>query len=151
MTKDNNTFEEFPSLCPPVIAAAATRRHRHRPPHFDQGFLLVSPKMVPIAGTSDTVVALAVGDNRRRGGEGRGDGGERGGGSLLSPPSRRCRIVGQGRGGGSSDTASLIFSLSRDTSLPRRQPNNDDALRPRHQRFGGRVRQWNLGLPAFWM
>ncbi len=36
--------------------------------------------MVPIADTSDTAVALAVGDNRRRGGEG-GQGGEKGGGS----------------------------------------------------------------------
>ncbi len=64
MTNNNNAFKEFPSLCPPVVAAAATRCHRHRPPHVDQGFLSVSPKMVPIADTSDTAVALAVGDDR---------------------------------------------------------------------------------------
>jgi hypothetical protein len=67
-----------------VVAAAATRCRRHRPPHVDQGFLSVSPKKVPIADISDTAVALAVGDDRRRGG--RGDGGERGGGDLC----RRC-------------------------------------------------------------
>ncbi len=99
MTNDNNAFEEFPSLCPPVVAAAATRRHRHCPPHVDQGFLSVSPKMVPIADTSDTVVALAVEDDRRRGGEG-GRGGERGG------DLRHCRRAGgagwwaKGAGGG---------------------------------------------------
>jgi hypothetical protein len=78
MTNDGNAFEEFPSLCPPVvaIAAAATRHRRHRPPHVDQGFLSLSPKKVPITDTSDTVVALPVGDNRQRGGEGgRGGGG----------------------------------------------------------------------------
>jgi hypothetical protein len=82
MTNDDDAFEKFPSLCPPVVAAAATRRRRHRPPHVDQGFLSVSPKMVPIADTSDTAVALAVGDDIRRGGEG-GQGGERGGGIFV--------------------------------------------------------------------
>ncbi len=48
-------------------------------------------------------------------GVGRGDGGERGGEDLC----RRCRAGGagwraKGVGGGSSDTASLIFFLSRD-------------------------------------
>jgi hypothetical protein len=78
MTNDDNAFEEFPSLCPSIVAAAATRRRRHHPPHLDQGFLSVSPKKVPIADTSDTAVALAVGGDRRQGGEG-GRGGERGG------------------------------------------------------------------------
>ncbi len=64
MNNDNNAFEEFPSLCPPVVAAAATCCRGHRPLHVDQGFLSVSPKMVPIADASDTAVALAVGDNR---------------------------------------------------------------------------------------
>ncbi len=79
MTNNDDAFEEFPSFCPPVVAvaAAATHRPRHHPPHVDQGFLSVSPKKVPIADTSDTAVALAVGDNRGRGGEG-GWGGERG-------------------------------------------------------------------------
>ncbi len=82
MTDDDDAFEELPSLCPPVVpvAAAATRRRRHRPPHVDQGFFSVSPIKVPIADTSDTAVALAVGDDRRRGGGGTGDVGERGGG-----------------------------------------------------------------------
>jgi hypothetical protein len=147
---DNNAFKEFPSLCPPVVATTATRHRRHRPPHVDQGFLLVSPKMVPIADTSDTAVALAVGDDRQQGGEG-GQGGEWGGGSSSLPPNRRRRMAGQGSRGGSSDTASLIFFLSRDTYMPRRRPNDDDALRPQHPRFRGRVRQWNLGSPAFRM
>jgi hypothetical protein len=51
-TNDDDAFEEFPSLCPPVVATAATRCCRHRLPHVDQGFLLVSPKMVPVADTS---------------------------------------------------------------------------------------------------
>jgi hypothetical protein len=99
MTKNNDAFEEFPSLCPPVVAAAATHRRHHRLPHIDQGFLSVSPKMVPIADTSDTAVALAVGDDRRRGGKG-GRGGERGG------DLHRCRRAGgtgwraKGAGGG---------------------------------------------------
>ncbi len=66
MTNDDDAFEEFPSLCPLIIAiaAAATHRRRHRPPHVDQCFLSVSPKKVPIADTSDTAVALAVGYDR---------------------------------------------------------------------------------------
>jgi hypothetical protein len=103
MTNDDDAFKEFPSLCLPVVALAAAatrrRRRRHRPPHVDQGFLSVSTKKVPIADTSDTAVALAVGDDRRRGGEG-GQGGERGGGSSSPPPSRRRRMAGQGRGAG---------------------------------------------------
>jgi hypothetical protein len=115
MTNNDDSFEEFPSLCPPVIATAATRRRRHRPPHVDQGFLSVSPKKVPIADTSDTAVALAVGDDRRRGGEG-GRGGERGGGLH-----RRRRAGGTGwrakGAGGGRPTQQVSFFSSHMTHL----------------------------------
>ncbi len=113
--EDDDAFKEFPSLCPPVVAAAATRRCRHRPPHVDQGFLSVSSKMVPIADTSDTAVALAVGYDRRRGGEG-GRGGERGG------DLRHCRRAGgagwRAKGtGGDHPTQQVSFFPSHMTHL----------------------------------
>jgi hypothetical protein len=58
---------------PPLIAAAATRRcHRRRPSHMTRVFSWVSPKKVPIADTSDSAVALAVGNGRQRGRGGEG-------------------------------------------------------------------------------
>jgi hypothetical protein len=71
--------------------------------------------MVPIADTSDTAVALAVGDDRRRGGEG-GRGGERGG-DLRCP----CRAGGAGwraKGtGGGRLTQQVSFFSSHVTHL----------------------------------
>jgi hypothetical protein len=115
MTNDDDAFEEFLSLCPPVIAAAATRCRRYHPLHVDQGFLLISPKMLPIGipVTLRWLWLLETIDD----GEGRGDGGGERGGDLC-----RCR----------QDSKSH-FPLSRNTSLPRRRPNDNDALHPQHQ------------------
>ncbi len=114
MTNNDNTFEEFPPLCPPVVAATATRRRRHRPPHVDQGFLLVSPKMVPIADTSDTAVALAVGADRRRGGEG----GRGGGGGDLRLPRQAGGAGWRAKGvGGGRPTQQVSFFSSHVTHL----------------------------------
>jgi len=60
-------------------------------------FSQFSPKKVPLEDTTDSVVVLAVGDNRQRGGEvGWRDGGWRGVGGVVGGVA--CRPVGGGGG-----------------------------------------------------
>ncbi len=109
MTNDDDAFEEFPSLCPPVVAAAATRCRHHRPPHVDQGFLSVSPKwyrlQIPV--TLLWLWLLETIDNE----EGRGDGGEKGGGDLCRP--HQAGGAGwRAKGGGGGRPTQQVSALS---------------------------------------
>ncbi len=42
MTNNYDAFKEFPSLCPPAVAVAATRRRRHCPLHGDYNLIVGS-------------------------------------------------------------------------------------------------------------
>ena len=67
MTKEDDGA--VPLLLPPPPIATATVARPHRPPHMMRVFSRFSPKKVPLEDTTDSVVVLAVGDDRHWGGE----------------------------------------------------------------------------------
>ena len=80
-----------------MTISCPTIDHPRCPPHMMRVFSRFSPKKVPLEDTTDSVVVLAVGDDRRRGGEvGLGDGGWRGVGGVVSRVA--CCPVGGGGG-----------------------------------------------------
>jgi hypothetical protein len=111
MTNEDDAFEEFPSLCPPVVAAAATRRHRHRPRMLIRIFFWFPLKwyrlQIPV--TLRWLWLLETIDN----GEGRGDGGERGGGIFVVATEQEAQDGGpRARGGGVRHSKSHFSPLT---------------------------------------